>query len=79
MVVNNLKTAVITSPVRAVARNTHNPSTRHWKAVLMIISYLRVTNDLGVRYVRGSGLDLSVYMDADYADKANDSRFWGWR
>ena len=28
----------------------------------------------GIAYVRGSGLGLEVYADADYADKSSDSR-----
>ena len=30
--------------------------------------------NFGITYVRGSGLWLEVYADADYADKANDKR-----
>lgn len=68
----------ITSSVRVVARNAHNPSIRHWKAVLIILSYLRGTKDLGSgNYVQtGSGLDLSVYTNECelYTDEANGGR-----
>lgn len=63
--------ADITSSVCAVARNAHNSSTRHWK---LVVSYLRGTKGLGKTYVRGSGLGLLVYTDADCAGKTNDRR-----
>ena len=64
----------ISNAVRAVARHSHNPTERHWKAVLKIMEYLHGTRFLGLTFVRGSGLDLNAYSDADYADKANDRR-----
>lgn len=41
---------------------------------MQILSYLNATRGLGITYVRGSGLDLSVYVDASYADKETDRR-----
>ena len=41
---------------------------------MKILSYLNGTKSFGIPYVRGSGLGLEVYADADYADKANDRR-----
>ena len=61
----------IVSAVRAVARQTHNPSSRHWKAVVKIIAYLKRTKDLGLLFVRGGDFVLSVYVDADYASQSN--------
>ena len=64
----------IANAVRAVARQAHNPAERHWRAVCKIISYLNGTKKLGLVFSKGGGLKLSVYVDADYADKANDRR-----
>ena len=64
----------ITNAVRAVARQAHAPTARLWSAITKTIADLHGTKDLGITYVRGSGLDLEVYADADYADKANDRR-----
>ena len=64
----------ITNAVRAVARQAHDPAERHWRAVCKIISYLNGTKKLGLVFSEGGGLKLSVYVDADYADKANDRR-----
>ena len=64
----------ITSAVRAVARHAHNPAARHWKAVRKIIAYVKATKDLGVVFRRGGDLKLSLFADADYADKCNDRR-----
>ena len=64
----------ITNAVRAVARYAHTPSERLWQAAMKILSYLNGTKSVGITYVRESGLGLEVYVDADYADKANDRR-----
>ena len=40
--------------------------------ITKILSYLNGTKSFGITYVRGSGLRLEVYADADYADKANE-------
>ena len=47
----------ISNAVRAVARHSHNPTDRHLKAGFKIMAYLHGT--------RGSGLDLTVFNDAD--------------
>ena len=62
----------IASAVKAVARHAHNPAARHWKAVRKIIAYLKATKDLGVVFQRGGDLKLSLFADADYADRCND-------
>ena len=64
----------ISNAVRAVARHSHNPADRHWKSVMKIMAYLHGTRGMGLTFVRGSGLDLTAYSDADYADKLNDRR-----
>ena len=64
----------ITNAVRAVARYAHEPSERLWQAIMKILSYLNGTKRLGITYVRGLGVSLKVYVDADYADKDNDRR-----
>ena len=64
----------IANAVRAVARQAHDPAERHWRAVYKIISYLNGRKKLGLVFSKGGGLKLSVYVDADYADKANDRR-----
>ena len=64
----------ISNAVCAVARHSHNPTDRHWKAVLKIMAYTNRTRGMGLTFVRGSGLDLTAYSDADYADKSNGRR-----
>ena len=64
----------IANALRACARHSHNPSPRHWKAVLQVAAYVNATKEIGLRFVRGSGLKLSVYADADYAAASNDRR-----
>ena len=41
---------------------------------MRILSYLNATKDLGITYVRGSGLDLDLWVDASYADDVVDRR-----
>ena len=62
----------ITNAVRTVARYAHEPTEKLWQAITKILSYLNGTKSLGITYVRGSGLNLNVYADADYANKEND-------
>ena len=64
----------IANAVSAVARQAHDPAERHWRAVRKIIAYLNKTKDLGLVFVKGGDLKLSVYVDADYANKDNDRR-----
>ena len=45
-----------------------------WKAVRKIIAYLKATKDLGVVFRRGGDLKLSLFADADYADRCSDRR-----
>ena len=64
----------ITNAVRAVSRHSNSPAERHWKAVLQIIRYLLGTKDLSPTFEWGSGLEISVFADANYAEKADDRR-----
>ena len=64
----------IASSVRAVARQAHDPAERHWRAVRKTIAYLNKTKDLGLVFVKDGDRKLSVYVDADYANKDNDRR-----
>ena len=64
----------IANAVRAVARHSHNPTERHWKAVLKIIEYLLGSKELGITFQRGLGLSLDLFTDSNYAEKADDRR-----
>ena len=59
----------ISNAVRAVARYAHAPKSVHWGAAVTILKYLRTTSNLGITYQQGSGLDLEVFADVDYASK----------
>ena len=64
----------IVNAVREVARQAHDPAERHWRVVRKIISPLNKTKDLGLVFVKDGDRKLSVYVDADYANKDNDRR-----
>lgn len=71
--------AVFTTPDIAHAQNTvqrpaNAPTEETWEAIVKILSYLSATKDFGIIYVRGSGLDLVVFVDAKYADADTDRR-----
>ena len=52
----------IANALRACARHSHNPSPRKWKALLQVAAYVNATKEMALRFVRGSGLRLSVYV-----------------
>ena len=64
----------IANALRAFARYSHDPSLRYRKALLQIAAYVNSTKDIDLRFVRGSGLKLSVFADADCAAASNDRR-----
>ena len=64
----------IANVVRAVARQAHDPAGRHWRSARKILAYLNKTKDLGLMFVKDGDRKLSVYVDADYANKDNDRR-----
>ena len=64
----------IANALRACARHSHNPSLRHWKALLQIAAYVQSTFEIGLRFANGSGLKHSVFDDVDYAAASNDRR-----
>ena len=64
----------IANAVRVVARQAHDPAEMHWRAVRKIIAYLNKTKDLGLVFVKDGDRKLSVYVDAEYANKDNDRR-----
>ena len=64
----------IANALRACTRHSHDPSARHWKALLQIAAYVNFTKKIGLKFVRGSGLKLTMFADADYAAASNDRR-----
>ncbi|CAN0002635.1 unnamed protein product [Hapterophycus canaliculatus] len=54
----------IANAVRAVARHSHNPTERHWKAVLKIVQSLLGNKHLGLTVERGSGLNMTSWTDS---------------
>ena len=64
----------IANALRACARHIQNPSLRHWKTLLQVVAYVNATKEIDLRFVRGSGLRLSVYVGANYAAASNGRR-----
>ena len=65
----------ISNAVRPVARFSHTPEHKHWKATRGILEYLKVMSGYGVTFQRGSGLELVVYADVVYAPKETKRKY----
>nr|GEY84371.1 hypothetical protein [Tanacetum cinerariifolium] len=59
------------------ARYQDNPNEHHVSAVKMIFHYLKGTINLGLWYLKDSGLDLTAYSDADHAGCHLDRKNYG--
>ena len=57
-----------------MARQAHDPSAQHWKAVLKIIQYLRGTRDLGIIYKKSPACRLVAFADSSYPENKEDRR-----
>ena len=67
----------ISNAVRAVARHSHDPKMKHWKAAAKILKYLRGTSSLGLTFRKRNKLSVArlvVYADANYASADTDRR-----
>ena len=64
----------ISRAVRAMARQPHSPSDRHWKTDMKIMAYLHGIRGVGLAFVRRSMVKLTLFRGADYADESNDKR-----
>ena len=64
----------IANVVRAISRQAYDPAERHWRVVRKIIAYLNKTKDLELVFVEHGDQNLSVYVDADYANRDKDKR-----
>jgi hypothetical protein len=66
----------ITTAVSSVARFSHNPGKTHWRAVLMILRYLKGTSRMRLKLGGNKKYpELKAYVDSDWAgDKSRKSR-----
>ena len=66
----------IFNAVRAVARYSAAPKLLPWQAALHVVMYMKSTTTYGITFQRGlgNGVQLELYVDADYAYEASDRR-----
>lgn len=64
----------ILNAVRAVVRYSHAPKRVHWQAAIRVMMYVRGTSGLGITFQRGRGVELSLYVDSDFAGRATNRR-----
>ena len=64
----------ILDAIRAVARYSAAPRLLHWQAALHIVMCIKSTCTYGITFQRGLSYrdQLELYVDADYAHKANE-------
>ncbi|GJZ13145.1 retrotransposon protein, putative, ty1-copia subclass [Tanacetum coccineum] len=63
--------------VSVVSRYLANPGKNHWEAVKWILKYLRATANVGLVYGtnRGNHVDVTCFVDSDYAKDPDKGRF----
>ena len=66
----------ILNAVRGVARYSHSSKLVHWKTALHILQNIRLTSGHGITFQRGmgSGVDLELYLDSDFASRDTNRR-----
>ncbi|KAF8713823.1 GAG-pre-integrase domain, partial [Rhizoctonia solani] len=57
-----------------LAQHAANPGKEHWSALLRVLQYLQGTKDLGIVYDRSKKMELTGFVDADYAGDPHTSR-----
>ena len=64
----------IANAVRAVARYSHNPGRKHWKAAQMILRYLARDPDAGIQYRETGNTEPVYYTDSDWGQSEDDRK-----
>jgi histone deacetylase 1/2 len=49
-----------------------HPTEMHWEAVKRILRYVKGTIDTGLRFRKSSLLDISIFTNADWAERVDD-------
>ncbi|MBW0494125.1 hypothetical protein O181_033840 [Austropuccinia psidii MF-1] len=69
--INYLSTATrpdLAFAVSSLSQFLERPGIRHWKAFLHVLQYLQGTQNLGLVYRKGGGVQISAYSDADWGN-----------
>ncbi|CAM8905429.1 unnamed protein product [Rhodiola kirilowii] len=59
--------------VSRLARYTSNPGSKHWKAIVRVLKYLRFTHSYGLHYIRYPEI-IEGYTDASWISDIQDSK-----
>ena len=57
--------------VQQLSQFTTSYGQEHWTAIKHVLRYLKGTRNGGIVFKRDAGLDLEVYVDSDYANRAD--------
>ncbi|MBW0499533.1 hypothetical protein O181_039248 [Austropuccinia psidii MF-1] len=69
--INYLSTATrpdLAFAVSSLSQFLKQPGIKHWKAFLHVLRYLQGTQDLGLVYHKGGGVQIAEYCDADWGN-----------
>ena len=58
----------------AVVRSANKPRDAHWRTVAIVLENVPSTNDLGIAFQKGSGLQLVAFASETYASEATDGK-----
>ena len=64
----------IMNVLRTCARHIHNPTARHWKALLQIAAYVNELKEIVLKFVRDHRLMISMFVDSDHAAASTNRR-----
>jgi Reverse transcriptase (RNA-dependent DNA polymerase) len=64
----------ISNPVRECASHMDNPSTEHWKALARIVGYLKGTKNHGLIYRKPTDMNVTGFVDSDYASNKENRK-----
>lgn len=62
----------ISNAVRGVARRTHDPSNKSWRAVTQILEYFEGTRETGPTYRKAGGCRIEAFAEASCAEDEKD-------
>jgi hypothetical protein len=60
--------------VSVLSQFMEKPHESHWNAAKVVLRYLKGTLDYGIKYIDASNIELTCYLDYDWADNLDDRR-----
>jgi hypothetical protein len=64
--------------IQPLSQFTTSYGNEHWMAIKHVLHYLKSAHDNGITFKKGTGLDLEIYVDSDYANRADAHSIGGY-